>query len=331
MNKRIAVMGAGGWGTALAIVLSKKSDVFLWCYEKEIADEIELNRTNKDFLSNVELPENIIPFNDIERLKDIDIIINTVPTQFIRSVYSQIKFSIDNKIFVNAAKGIEKESLKRISEVFNEVLNVKPSNYVVLTGPSHAEEVSRNIPTAVVAASTNMDLAKDVRDLISTETFRVYSSADVIGCELGGALKNVIAIAFGITEALGLGDNTKAMVITRGLAEISRLGNACGANQNTISGLSGLGDLVVTCNSKHSRNRKVGELLGGGMSIQEIHLRNKMVAEGIETTQSAYSLAKKLEIELPLTEQVYDVIYNGLPPSQTVSNLLTREIKNEVW
>ena len=331
MNKKIAIMGAGSWGTALAIILTKKNDVLLWCYEKEVADEIELNRTNKDFLANVELPENIIPITDIEKIKNVDIIINTIPTQFIRSVYSQVKFPIDNKIFINGAKGIEKESLKTIFEVFNEILNVSSDNYVSLTGPSHAEEVSKNVPTAVVAASRNIDLAKYIRDLITTESFRVYSSDDIIGCELGGALKNVIAIAFGIAEVLDFGDNTKAMLITRGLVEMSRLGAIFGANKNTFSGLSGLGDLVVTCNSKYSRNKTVGKLLGNGVSVDDIINRNKMVAEGIETTKSIYLLSKKMEIELPITEQVYNIIYNGLSASQAVLNLLSRETKDEMW
>jgi len=329
--KKIAVVGAGGWGTALAMVLSTKTDILLWCYEKETADEIELNRTNKDFLPDVELPENIIPCNDINQLKEADIIVNTVPTQYIRSVYSQINFPIEDKIIVNGAKGIEQKTLLRVSEIFNDILNVKPNNYAVLTGPSHAEEVSKNIPTAVVVASTNIELAKQIRNFISTETFRAYSSDDVVGCELGGALKNVIAIAFGITEGLGLGDNTKALIITRGLAEIIRLGNFYGAKTDTICGLSGLGDLVVTCNSKHSRNRTVGELLAKGMPITEAHNQNKMIVEGIETTYSAHSLGKKIGIELPITEQVYNVIYNGLDVKQAVVNLLNREIKNEVW
>ncbi|MCL2040146.1 MAG: NAD(P)-dependent glycerol-3-phosphate dehydrogenase [Bacteroidetes bacterium] len=329
MKKNIAVVGAGGWGTALAMVLSQKTDVLLWCYERETADEIELNRTNKDFLPGVELPENIMPCNDINELKKADIIINTVPTQHIRSVYSQIKFSFEDKIIVNGAKGIEQTTLLRVSEIFNEILNIQPNNYVVLTGPSHAEEVSRNVPTAVVTASANIELAKYIRDFISTKTFRAYSSDDVVGCELGGALKNVIAIAFGIAEGLKLGDNTKAIVITRGLAEIIRLGNIYAAKTATICGLSGLGDLVVTCNSKYSRNRSLGELLARGGNINKV--QNKVVVEGVGTTNSAYLLANKIGITLPITEQVYNVIYNGLDVNQAVLNLLDREIKNEVW
>jgi len=331
MKKNIAIVGAGGWGTALAMVLSSKADIFLWCYEQETADEIQLNRTNKDFLPDVELPENIIPCNDINQLKETNIIINTVPTQYIRSVYSQIKFPVEDKIIVNGAKGIEQTTLLRVSEIFKEVLNINLNNYVVLTGPSHAEEVSKNIPTAVVTASANIELAKYIRDTISNKTFRAYSSDDVIGCELGGALKNVIAIAFGITEGLDFGDNTKALIITRGLAEIIRLGNVYGAKTDTICGLSGLGDLIVTCNSKHSRNKLVGSLLAKGMNIDKINNQNKMVAEGITTTNSAYTLAKQKGIDLPITEQVYNVIYEGLAVKQTVDNLLNREIKNEIW
>lgn len=330
-GKKIAVIGAGGWGTALSILLSGRNDVLLWCFEKETVDEIEMNRTNADFLPGIELPNNIQPISDFNEIKDIDIIVNTVPTQFIRSVYSQVNFSFRDKIIINGAKGIEKKTFKRISEIFTEITDISSNNYVVLSGPSHAEEVAKSMATAVSVASSNLDLAKSVRDLFSTENFRAYSSDDVVGCELGGALKNIIAIAAGIVDGLGLGDNTKAALITRGVAEIARLGSALGANMLTFSGLSGLGDLIVTCTSRHSRNRKVGELIGQGVSMYEIIHKNKMVAEGIDTAESAYLLSQKIDVELPIVEQVYNIIYADLPVREGFISLMQRENKHEIW
>jgi len=334
-DKKIAVVGAGAWGTALAIILSQKipshNNILLWCFEKETVDEIEMNRTNTDFLSDVDIPQNIIPVSDFSEIRNADIIVNAVPTQFISTVYSQINFSLENKIIVNAAKGIEKNTLKRISEIFNEKYGVKSENYAVISGPSHAKEVAKGTPTAVLTASVNIELAKSIRELFSTKTFRVYSATDVIGCELGGALKNVIAIAAGIVDGLKLGDNTKAALITRGLAEIARLGIAIGANSHTFSGLSGLGDLIVTCDSEQSRNRKVGELIAKGMSLQEIKPLNKSVAEGIDTTEATTQLAEKMKIEMPITEQIYDILYKNVNLKECINNLMERANKDEIW
>ena len=337
LDKKIAIIGAGGWGTALTVVLSQKmltlnkNNILLWCYEKETADEIDMNRTNSDFLPEIEIPNNVIPVSDLTEIYNADVVVNTVPTQFINATYSQINFSLENKIIVNCSKGIEKKSLKRIFEIFNETNGVKAENYTVLSGPSHAKEVANNTPTALLAASTNIELAKEVRELFTTKTFRVYSSNDVVGCELGGALKNIISIAAGVVDGLKLGDNTKAALITRGLAEISRLGIAMGANPHTFGGLSGLGDLIVTCNSSHSRNRKVGELIAQGLTIEKIKVQNKMIAEGIDTAESANQLAKKMGIEMPITEQIYNIIYNAANPLECVNNLMLRESKNEIW
>jgi len=336
LNKKIAVIGAGGWGTALAITLSQKkltaenSNILLWCYEKETVDEIEMNHTNTDFLPDVEIPQNIIPVSDFSKIKDVEIIVNAVPTQFIRNVYSQINFSLENKIIVNSSKGIEKKTLKRIAEIFNE-LGVRNENYAAISGPSHASEVAKKQFTAVLVASTNYELAMSIRELFSTKTFRVYSSTDVIGCELGGALKNVIAIAAGISDELKSGDNTKAALISRGLAEMTRLGVELGANPQTFSGLAGLGDLVVTCDGEQSRNKQVGFLLAKGMTLQEIKSLNKTVAEGVDTTESTVHLAKKLNVEMPLTEQIYNLLYNNFTVKQCVNKLLDRESKNEIW
>jgi glycerol-3-phosphate dehydrogenase (NAD(P)+) len=330
-NRKIVVMGAGGWGTALSVVLAQQTKVLLWCYEKETVDEIEMNRTNSDFLPGVELHNNIVPISEFDAIKDADVIFNTIPTQHMREIYSQINFPLDKKVIVNGSKGLENNTFKRISEIFSEIIDIKPNNYVNLSGPSHAEEVAKGVPTAVLAASTNFDLAKSVRKLLATDVFRVYSSADVIGCEFGGALKNIIAIAYGIVDGLGFGDNTKATVITRGLAEISRLGLICGANPLTFTGLSGLGDLVVTCTSKYSRNREFGELIAQGFSIADIHNKNKMVAEGVPTTESAYYLSKKIGTEMPITEEIYKILYQNANPKDSVYSLYTRESKNEIW
>lgn len=329
--KKIAIIGAGGWGTALATILSAEFNVTIWAIDRETADEINLNHTNSDFLPNVDLPDNILATSDINSLADSDIIVNTVPTQYIRQVYSRVDFPFDNKIIVNGSKGIEQNTLFRISEIFAEVTEISADKYVVLSGPSHAEEVARNIPTTILVASTNMELAKAIRDVFSTKHFRLYSSDDVTGCEIGGALKNVIAITAGMLDGVNLGDNTKAALITRGLAEISRLGIKMGANPMTFSGLSGLGDLIVTCQSQHSRNRKVGELLGQGRKLKSIIEEYKTVAEGVNTTVSAFQMAKKMKVEMPIVEQTHKVLFEDISVNDAIDNLMSRIYKNEVW
>ncbi len=329
--KKIAIIGAGGWGTALATILSAEFNVTIWAIDRETADEINLNHTNSDFLPNVDLPDNILATSDINSLADSDIIVNTVPTQYIRQVYSRVDFPFDNKIIVNGSKGIEQNTLFRISEIFAEVTEISADKYVVLSGPSHAEEVARNIPTTILVASTNMELAKAIRDVFSTKHFRLYSSDDVTGCEIGGALKNVIAITAGMLDGVNLGDNTKAALITRGLAEISRLGIKMGANPMTFSGLSGLGDLIVTCQSQHSRNRKVGELLGQGRKLKSIIEEYKTVAEGVNTTVSAFQMAKKMKGEMPIVEQTHKVLFEDISVNDAIDNLMSRIYKNEVW
>ncbi|HOQ49026.1 MAG TPA: NAD(P)H-dependent glycerol-3-phosphate dehydrogenase, partial [Candidatus Kapabacteria bacterium] len=237
-----------------------------------------------------------------------------------------------NRILINTSKGIEQNTTYRISQIFFEITNLPEDNFVVLSGPSHAEEVSRKIPTTVVAASSDISKAKLCQEMFSTPEFRVYTSNDVVGTEIGGALKNVLAIASGIIDGLGYGDNTKAALITRGLAEIVRLGVACGAHPWTFSGLSGLGDLFVTCNSKHSRNRLVGELIGKGKTLLEITSSMKMVAEGVATTISAIELGKRHNVELPITQQVYRILFENLSPKEAINELMTRESKHEwVW
>lgn len=331
--EKIFVIGAGGWGTTLANLLSFKFDVIIWAREKEVVDEINNNHTNQIFLPGISLNPKLKATDTLEIIDDFRFVVNAVPTQFIRNIYSNLKNNdFSNKILINTSKGIEQNTTYRISEIFFDVLDLPEENYVVLSGPSHAEEVARKIPTTIVAASSDLTNAKLVQQMFSTPEFRVYTSNDIIGTEIGGALKNVLAIASGIIDGLGYGDNTKAALITRGLAEIVRLGVACGAHPWTFSGLSGLGDLFVTCNSKHSRNRLVGELIGKGQTLEQITSSMKMVAEGVATTKSAIKLGEKHQVELPITQQVNRILFENLSPTQAINELMTRESKHEwVW
>lgn len=326
----ISIIGAGGWGTALSVVLSNnKHSVKIWSYEQSTCDEINNFHQNNKFLPGIIIPNDVIALSNINDCEDSDFIVLTVPTKFIRTVFHHIDFQINKKNIIVGTKGIENISLLRISELLYDIISLPHEQHVVLTGPSHAEEVSRNCPTTVVAASANIDLAKQVQQIFSNSYFRVYTSNDVVGCEIAGSLKNVIAIAAGIIDGLNLGDNTKAALITRGLAEISRLAIAMGANPNTISGLSGLGDLFVTCNSKHSRNRFVGEEIGKGKSINNITNDMNMIAEGIYTTESAFALGKKYNVELPITEQMYEIIFDNKKPVIAMNELMNRSSKHE--
>jgi len=330
--KKVAVVGAGGWGTALSTVLSDNGyKVILWAFEEEVARGINLNHQNSMYLPGVTINDKIKVTNSLNDLFYEDLYIFTVPTQHIRSILKKIKLNKREAIIVNGAKGIETGTLYRPSEIFNECLDLPLDNFVVLTGPSHAEEVARKLPTTVVSASTEHSSALIIQKLLNNEHFRVYTTDDVIGCELGGALKNVIAIAAGIIDGLGLGDNTKAALITRGLAEISRLGIALGAKPITFSGLSGLGDLTVTCNSKYSRNRYVGEEIGKGKKLGEIINNMKMIAEGIPTTESAYFLSKKHKVEMPITEQMYKILFEDYSPILALKELMNRQSKKEWW
>ena len=328
----IAVLGAGGWGTALSIVLADNChNVKLWTFENEIAEEINSQRTNQVYIPSAKIPLSIIAYSDINQLVDCSIFVLTVPTKFIRQTLESIDFSLDGKRLINGSKGIESDTLMRISELATDVLSIAPEHYAVLSGPTHAEEVVKRMPSTLVAASEDLNFAKEVQEIFGNEVFRVYTSDDVIGCELGGALKNIIAIAAGIIDGLEMGDNTKAAVITRGLAEISRLGATLGAKPITFSGLSGLGDLVVTCASRHSRNRYVGEQIGKGLPAKEVFGKMKMVAEGVNTTLSAYKLGKKFNVELPITEQMYEILFEGKDPRTALKDLMTRRSRREWW
>lgn len=331
-NYHIGIIGAGGWGSALAILLCDNvKDVSIWTFEDAAVAEINEKHTNTTYLPGVIFPDKIKATTDSSALSGSDILVIATPTQYIRSAIQNYHFHLYGKLIVNVAKGIEGDTLMRVSELIANVSKINSDNYVVLTGPSHAEEVSRKMPTTVVAASENHNSADIIQQVFTTPNFRVYTSQDVIGCEIGGAMKNVIAIAAGVIDGLKMGDNTKAALITRGLAEISRLGIALGANPQTFSGLSGLGDLYVTCASKLSRNRFVGEQIGLGKSIMEITSEMKMVAEGVFTTKSAYQLAQKHGVELPIIEQMHSILFENANPRIAIKELMTRQTKREWW
>ena len=330
---KISVLGAGSWGTALAIILSNNGhDVTLWEYKKEYVKGLIKHHENKVFLPGISIPQEISITHSLEQASnDQHMIVIAIPTQFVRSVLKKMKkFSFKNTTFVSVAKGIEKETLVTVNHIISDELDIDESNIAVLSGPSHAEEVSRKIPTAVVAASSSLDTAKDVQAAFMTSYFRVYSTTDIIGVELGGALKNVIAIGAGIIDGAKFGDNTKAAIMTRGIAEISRLGIELGAKPVTFSGLSGMGDLNVTCMSRHSRNRYVGEQIGMGKKLPEILKSMKMVAEGVETCRSVHQLAAKHHIEVPIASAVYNILFNEKDPIKVTYELMSRGMKAEL-
>lgn len=329
----ISVLGAGGWGTALGILLNNnKHNVTIWEYDKEYAHTLDEYRENFYYLPKVKIPKQIKISNDIDiAVYKKDIIVIATPTQYIRSVISNIRhIDLTNRIILSVSKGIENETLLTVSKIFLDVFRkIKKRNIVVLSGPSHAEEVSRKIPTAVVASSDDISNAAIVQRAFSNRVFRVYRSGDVTGVELGGSMKNIIAIAAGISDGAGFGDNTKAAIMTRGLKEITRLGLKLGAHEHTFFGLSGMGDLIVTCESKLSRNRYVGEEVGKGKKLNDVLEEMKMVAEGVATTKSTHELAQKMKVELPITEQVHKVLFAGKNPHKATEILMTRDLKIE--
>lgn len=332
--KKVSIIGAGSWGTAIAFVLAENGhDCLLWARRDVQSEEINNNHKNSAYLPDISLPDNLKATSNLnEAISHGEIIIIAVPTKAIRPVCSEINEMISEpKLFVHVSKGIEPDSLKRISEMITEEIsssNLK--DIVALSGPSHAEEVVQHQPTTVTAASENVEFAEEVQDLFMNKYFRVYTNPDLTGVEIGAALKNIIALAAGITDGLGYGDNAKAALITRGLAEISRLGVKMGANPLTFSGLTGLGDLIVTCTSVHSRNWKAGHMLGQGSSLEEVTAGMGMVIEGVRTTKAAHQLADKYDVSMPLTEALYTVLFEGAQPKQAVDQLMNRMKKQEV-
>jgi len=321
----IQVIGAGSWGLALTRLLALNGHtVRLWCREEDRPDELRRTRKSSFFLRDMVLPDEVDVSPEIDAAAEIAVL--AVPSHAMRVVAAQFSFA-ETTIRVSVAKGIENETLRCMHEVIGEVSG--PGPVLALSGPSHAEEVSRDLPATVVVAGTNTAACERAQDAFRSDAFRVYTSNDIVGVELGGALKNVIAIAAGACDGFGLGDNAKAALITRGLAEMARLGVAMGADPLTFAGLSGMGDLIVTCESLHSRNRNVGEKIAQGMTLDDILASSPMVAEGVRTAKSALALAKKHHVEMPITEQVYRVLYENANPKEAVSALMLREAKPE--
>lgn len=325
----IAVIGAGSWGTTLAVLLADKGyDVSLWVYEEDLAHEIRKTRINTVYLPEFTIPDSIKVSHSIEDvMRQARYVVNVVPTQHIRTVFKNVfPYVPEDAKIINASKGIEKGTLLTGSAILGEI-----SGYEVaaLSGPSFAKEVIRKLPTAVTIAAYNVDTGLLLQEIFNTDYFRVYTHDDVLGVELGGALKNVIAIASGVSDALNLGFNARATLITRGLAEIIRLGVVMGAKEKTFKGLSTLGDLVLTCTSPLSRNYTVGFKLGEGHKLKDILLSMSMVAEGVTTAEAAYELSKRYNVEMPIVEQIYKVINEGKNPLDAVKELMTRSLKAE--
>ncbi len=328
--KNMGVIGAGSWGTALAITLSNKGhNVKIWDINREHVKELKENKENKRYLPNAKFNDNLEAVYEIkDAVSDADLVLFSAPAQHFRNALENaLPYINKSMIVVNVAKGIEQKTLKRMSEIAYE--KIDRSKYVVLSGPSHAEEVGFAMPTTVVVASSDIGTAEYVQDIFMTERFRVYTSTDVIGVELGGALKNIIALGAGISDGMGYGDNAKAAMMTRGIAEIARLGVKLGADIHTFSGLTGVGDLIVTCTSMHSRNRRCGIMIGKGMPPEEATKEVGMVVEGMFTTEAAYELAKREGVEMPITEGIYAVIKGKIQASEAVNSLMTREKKSE--
>ncbi len=331
----IAVLGAGSWGTTLAVLLARKGyAVNLWAHRPEFADQLAAERENRRYLNGVHFPDTLRVFTSLhEAVSPADMVVTAVPSQALRETVEQIRdLSMQGRVIVNVAKGIEMNTGKRMSEVLLETLpGVQISGVAALYGPSHAEEVSKEQPTTVVASSPSVETANRVQEVFHTSMFRVYTNTDIIGVEIAGSVKNIIAIAAGISDGIGYGDNAKAAIITRGLAEMSRLAVSLGGDPVTVSGLAGIGDLVVTCLSRHSRNRYVGEEIGRGRSLDDVVTHMNMVAEGVFTSKAVYDLSRAKGVEMPITQAVYEMLFEGKPVQQAILDLMTREPKKEVY
>lgn len=327
---KIVVLGSGGWGTALAVTAFRNGhEVWLWSKFPQEIEEIKKHGENKKLLPGVAIPEDICLTSDFSCINAADLVVMAVPSFAVRQTAGLLKpFLTAGITVVNVSKGLEEGSLKRLSAVIQEEL--PEAKVAVLSGPSHAEEVSRGIPTTVVAAAAEMPVAEYVQELFASGTFRIYTNSDIAGVELGGALKNVIALCAGVCDGLGLGDNTKAALMTRGITEIARLGEALGARAETFGGLSGIGDLIVTCTSMHSRNRRAGILIGQGKTAVQAIQEIGMTVEGYHAAKTAKELADKTGVEMPIVEQCYAVLYQDLSAKQAISNLMGRPYKHEM-
>ncbi|AQQ53636.1 NAD(P)H-dependent glycerol-3-phosphate dehydrogenase [Planococcus lenghuensis] len=331
--EKVTVFGAGSWGTALAYVLTLNGhDVLLWTHRADQADELN-SGTNERYLPGFRLPGTLKATSDLQHaIRHSETFVIAVPSKAIREVCAEISGGMDKSaLFIHVSKGIEPDTHKRISEMIREEVGTEQLKaIVVLSGPSHAEEVAKEHPTTITAASEDKEAAKRVQDLFMNQFLRVYTNTDVVGVEIGGALKNIIALAAGLTDGLGYGDNAKAALITRGLAEIARLGVKLGATPLTFSGLSGVGDLIVTCTSPHSRNWRAGNMLGKGKTVEEVEASMGMVVEGIRTTKAAYQLSQKVGVPMPITAALYSVLFEQVPVEKAAEGLMDRVKKDEM-
>jgi len=336
MSRAISVFGAGSWGTALSISLAAAGhEVQLWARRQVIIEGILNNRRNPEYLPSVQIPASVSVTNDFNTAAShANFWVIATPSYAIRNLARNLVRSCnDSKTIISVAKGIEKKTEFTTTDILADVLSppVPRGNMVALYGPSHAEEVASGKPTTLVAASSNMEQAEIVQEIFMTDRLRIYVNSDVKGVEIGGSVKNIMAIASGISDGIGYGDNARAALITRGIAEIQRLGSALGTDPATFTGLTGLGDLVVTCTSQHSRNRHLGEMIGRGVTLKEATKSMNMVAEGVKTTEAVYAMAQRLGIEMPITEAVYGVLFKEQRPDDVVQQLMTRSAKQEEW
>lgn len=329
---KVTFLGGGSFGTSLAILLADKgNDVNIYDRDNDVVNDININRKNDKYIKGLQIPNRVTAYTDMdEALANAEFVVLAIPSHVIRTVSKSLKEKIKDGVpVISIAKGIEQETNLRLSEVIQEELPNNP--VVILSGPSHAEEVAFNIPTTVVVSSLDMEVAKEVQELFINSNFRVYTNDDLVGVEIGGAVKNVIALAAGVCDGIGYGDNTKAALMTRGMAEIVRIGMKLGGKAETFLGLTGMGDLIVTCTSLHSRNRRAGFLIGSGKTVDEAIEEVGMIVEGIKACKAFYELKEKLEIEMPITDVAYKVLFNGKDPKEAVSHLMGREKKDEIY
>ncbi|WP_195970163.1 NAD(P)H-dependent glycerol-3-phosphate dehydrogenase [Clostridium thermobutyricum] len=327
---KVGFIGGGSFGTALAMQLAKKgNEVVIYDRDSEVCEDINKNRKNDKYIKGLSIPENVeATLNIEEAIKDVKYLVLAVPSHVIRSIAKSISGKIDkNVIVISIAKGIEPETNKRLSEVIEEELN---NPVVILSGPSHAEEVAIELPTTLVSTSNDMKYAEEVQELFMTSSLRIYTNDDIIGVEIGGAVKNIIALAAGIGDGVGYGDNSKAALMTRGMKEISRVGVALGGKEETFYGLTGMGDLIVTCTSLHSRNRRAGILIGKGKSLDEALKEVGMVVEGVKACKAFHELNRRINVSMPITEGLYSILFENKNPEQVVCELMGREKKSEV-
>lgn len=327
---KVAFLGGGSFGTALAVMLAKKGiETTIWTIDEHGVEDINIKRENSKFLPEVTIPSNVTAYRELDKaIENSKVVVLAVPSQVIRTVSRQVAPLLNkDQILVTVAKGIEKGTHKTMSEIMEEEVSTNP--VVILSGPSHAEEVSRGIPTTVTVSSRDMEAAKEIQQIFSSSSFRVYTNDDLIGVQIGGACKNIIALAAGITDGIGYGDNAKAALMTRGMHEIVRIGTKLGGRQETFYGLTGMGDLIVTCTSMHSRNRRAGILIGQGKTMEEASKEVGMVVEGIEATKAFYELKEREGIVMPITDALYKVLFENKNANDAVQELMSREMKDE--